>query len=425
MKITPHAPISRREFLGIGTMACASALLPSQIFGGERPASAELPLEIVQISRATKPIILIWLQGGASHFDTFDPREPGTPEEIKGPFGSIATTQTGVHVSDRLPFMARKMHEVALYRNIYHTQSLHDGASSLCLTGSHLLRSGGNLLSPSPQKDSFQVHLSRFLTRRENIGYIGMDANTERSPIGALQANHEEAFFVSCDFRNGNIYPVSIGESFDEERHRQRTGLLNVINRNSISGEAIDRWNHVYPMASRFLTGDIRQAFDLNRVPDRTRNRYGQNPFGNAALIASRLVHSGAKLVVINDGSWDTHWELERVLNRLVPRLDRGLSALIDELKDECIIAVASEFGRTPLYAIPYPDSTDELGTHGREHWPFSNFMILAGPGVSTGVIGRVRNDGVITGNDGVINGQEIGRRILNAAGYDLRVRSN
>ncbi len=408
----PHLPLSRREFLRMGTVAAASAVLPDSIFGA--PATQET-YKVIEISNRPKPLIILWLQGGASHFDTFDPK-PNAPAEIKGPFNSIDTTVPGVKVTDKLPLMARKMHEVALFRNLYHRQGDHGDATRLCLAGSHERSSPTqDSLFGKPKLKPALVALSEHISR-SNIGYTVFQANDGREPYGGIQ--QQDALYVQCEFRNNNVYRSPFGGSIDRDRLRNRMDLLRQLEQGApVSGLPTQRFDELRDRARSILDGDLNSAFDLNRVSNIERDRYGRNPMGNAALISKRLVQAGAPLILINDGWWDSHWDLRPDLERLVPRLDKALAALMDDLRNECIIVVASEFGRTPRM-----NNGNQLG---RDHWPDSNFMLVTGRGVTPRVVGQTRNDGVITGNDGAYNAKDMGEAILNLAGYARVVTRN
>ena len=411
----PHLPIpiaNRREFLRACTTSAAglfgSLLLPEAIFGTTTPGGMEQQSALLPIQgKRQYPIVVVWLQGGAAHFDTFDIRERTAPEEVKGPFNAISTNIKGVYVSELLPMMAQRMNQGALLKNIYHRQSDHGDATRLCLTGSQQKKeASGDSLFGKPKNTPALIQLSEFISRN-NIGYTVFNANDGRQPYGGIQ--EKDSLFVQCDFKN-NSYRSPFGEISDRGRFRSRLDLLNALNGNmadSTDPQTI-RYRELQQKAVSILDGNLGDAFNLEMEPDRIRDRFGNNPFGKAALISKRLVQAGAQLVLINDGFWDSHYDIKKDLEKLVPRLDRGLSALIDTLKDEAIIVVGTEFGRTPRVN----------GSKGRDHWPDSSFMFIAGPGIEPRVVGKVDNAGKIIGNDGQYDASNMGEAILNAAGY-------
>ena len=417
--LLPHTPIppsSRREFLRAASMVTAgllgNALLPESLFGAA-PTGMQETYSIQPLTgRRQYPLVILWLQGGASHFDTFDPREPSTAEEIRGPFRSISSNVPGVRISEQLPLMATRMNRVALFRNLYHRQSDHGDATRLCLTGSQQKDSpSGDSLFGKPKNKPSLVQLSEFVSR-SNIGYTVFNANNERLPYGGVE--QRDGLFVQCNFNSGNSYQSPFGRVEDRERLRGRIGLLRSLGGGTVeSSPQVRRYDELQQRAISILDGDISGAFDLTTTRKEERERYGDNPLGNAALIGKRLVDAGAPLIFINDGFWDSHYRIREDLERLVPRLDKAASALIDDLRNRAVVVIASEFGRTPRVN----------GSAGRDHWPDSNFMLIAGPRIQPRVVGQVNNAGTIIGPDGQYDASLMGEAILNAAGYARSVK--
>lgn len=429
----PNSPFhiqTRREFLRIGSLAALSFLIPSRLLGDDS-TSGNRPLQptVVPIRGRTQlPILILWLQGGAPHFDMYDPH-PDAPQEIKGPYNSIDTSVTGVNVSELLPQTASRLRDVALLRNIHHRQSDHGHATALALTG-HGQTEGNDLFS-KPIYNSAHITLSNYLANNRQMGITIFQANPDRDPYGGVQAN--EGLFIECEFNgpqwiqdgedsfrfNMNRYttsgrylspfgpPVAI-----DARYNSRVQLARLMNtRGNLNSPQTTRYGELFDRADSMLRRGLSNAFNLEREDPRVRDRYGRNPLGDSALLAKKTVEAGAKLILINDGFWDLHYDMKEYLDILIPRLDKAWSALFDDLKDQAIIVVASEFGRTPRVNR----------NMGRDHHPDSNCMLIAGPGIEPKVLGKTNNSGFITGNDGELDASLLGATILRAAGYELR----
>lgn len=404
--------VSRRNFMKVGLGFVGSVALsafPDRILASSRD---ELNLganwRVVPMPGVRqKPIVLIWLEGGLAHIDTFSPI-PTAPDNIRGPYGQIQTSVPGVHISEKLPLTSRYMNRIALMRNIKHTDHNHSSATSLMLTGSSMAGSGNS----NSKYDSFAVRLGRHLGQT-HIGYITFNADPS-NPYLYPGVGQNESLHVKQQgtVNNEGItpYPSPFGENFDRQRHRGRTNLLGQINRQATRNPATDRWNELQDRANSMLDGDLNGAFDLTRVPDRIRDRYGKTSFGNAALIGKRLIDAGAPIVTINKIGWDNHSGIKAALDTSLPELDRILSMLFEELGDRAIIALATEFGRTPVINT----------SSGRDHWPQSSFLLIGGAGINPRVYGRLDNTGNIAGDDGIFPGELAGPTIARAAGYEF-----
>lgn len=353
-----------------------------------------------------KPIFLIWLEGGLSHFDTFN-QVPTAPDNIKGPYSQIQTSVPGVHLSEKLPLTARQMHKMILMRNIKHTDHNHSSATSLMLTGSSLTGAGNS----NSKYDSFAVRLGKYLGQTQ-VGYITFNADPG-NPYLYPGVGQNESLHVkqqgTVNNEGHNPYPSPFGEGFDRVRHAGRRALLGQVGRQMGRSPATDRWNELQERADSMLDGDLNGAFDLTRVPDRVRDRYGKTSFGNAALIGKRLIDAGAPIVTVNKVGWDNHSGIKSALDTSLPELDRILATLFEELGDRVIIAVGTEFGRTPMNS-----------SNGRDHWAHSSFLLIGGAGINHRVYGRLDNAGHVAGDDGIFPGELAGPTIARAAGYEL-----
>ena len=193
-------------------------------------------------------------------------------------------------------------------------------------------------------------------------------------------------------------------------------GLLDAIDRTkNLSHSQIDKMSQHYRTANSFLNGRMSEVFDLSNVPDRVRDKYGRTAIGNAALVAQRMIEAGAPQILLKHGWWDGHNKIKEDLDKHLPPVDHALSALITDLKDRAIIVLASEFGRTPRIN----------SSAGRDHWPDSNCMLIAGPTILPCVVGKLDNMGQIIGPDREYKVEYMGPTILKAAGYELVEEGN
>ena len=406
----------RRDFMRIGlTGAVGLSLLPGKLFASS-PEGVNLnaTYKVVPVGNRQRPIVIIWLEGGMSHIDTFSPI-PTAPANIRGPYSTIQTTVPGVRISEKLPLTARHADKMAILRNIQHGDHNHSTATSLMFSGSSLVR--GN----TSQYDSFSVRLGRYLGEA-NAGYVTFNAdpgNPYLYPgIGQQDSLHvRQLQLQNTDAQNalnqGNTpYPSPFGEDFDRARHRGRMGLLGQLNRGALNTPATERWGVLSDRANSILDGDLNTAFDLSKVPARERDKYGRTPFGNSGLIAKRLVQAGAPFILINKVGWDNHSQIKNELDNNLPELDKVISSLFEDLGNRAIIVIGTEFGRTPQIN----------GSNGRDHWPQSSFVVIGGAGVTGRAVGELDNAGFINtrGRDGIYRGELMGPSIARAAGYEF-----
>lgn len=413
MNINPHAPITRRNLLHFGGLSVLGSLMPNFLQPGSLKASTATPgvrpttyIRPIGNSDPGISLILINMQGGMSHFDTFDPRGDNVDPLFKGPFERIPTTATGVYLTEPFQKLRRHMNKMVVVRNLYHNESGHPEATSLMLTGSTELAPGGDFYRESkevapvkeltehlfaagtPGSDYVVFHYAE-PDVPENVSFFEKPmSGTNYSRVGAMYVPH-----------NGSEFRNPFSGNFDLERFRERETLLDSFNSSfaPLASSAADRWSAVQRHARARLGGSLRNAFDLNREPAMLRDVYGRTPIGDGLLVTRRLVEAGVRVSVMDWGHFDHHYQIERHLKRLLPPFDQALSALIDDVEArglKVVIAVVSEFGRTPRVN----------SQNGRDHHPHSNSMLLyeneTGSTSPKGIaIGRTRDtDGEIIG---------------------------
>lgn len=411
--VAPRAGHSRREFLKFGLGGFASLSLPGLL--GLRAAAAQ--------GGAPTAIILVWLRGGASHLETFDPK-PEAPSEFRGPYRAIATNVAGIHVSELLPRLAGMADRYALLRSVAHTGGGHPAGSLQVLSGDP--DSQDKLEPRYPDWMSIASHLrARGPSSIPNYVAVNPVDRYDNFTIAgpAYLGPASEPFQVVGDPSQPNFVVPNIGltDKAKQQRLRKRVELresLDHLRRDlDASGmmAAVDDYER--QAVDLLLSPAGREAFDLNRESPRLRQRYGLNSWGQQCLMARRLVEAGVDIVTTEfDGplcgrvaNWDDHAVNQHVFDAMkfrTPVFDQAVSALIEDvyqrgLDRRVLVVVTGEFGRTPR--ISYVASSGggvasaAAGTvqPGRDHWPQANSMLFAGGGVRTGqVIGATDRRG-------------------------------
>lgn len=274
---------TRRDFLRAGSLGLAGLSLPSDLKAeAERKGNAR-----------AQSVILVFLGGGISHLDTFDPK-PESPAEVRGKYSSIATTVPGLRIGERLPLLARQMDRVSLVRSASHTCHHHETATNWVLSG--------RLGSPFGDYPA----------------------------VGAVVA-HETGL-------SGRVPPhvaIPRNPSFTWE-----------LGKSAFLGERYESFKAGDPNQAQRIEG-------LDREPNSLRDRYGRTTPGQSMLLARRLVEEGARFVTVNYAGWDHHAGIFESLDKKLPEFDRALSALIEDMDargtfQETLLVVMSEFGRSP-----------------------------------------------------------------------------
>jgi uncharacterized protein (DUF1501 family) len=358
-------------------------------------------------------VILVWLRGGASHLETFDPK-PHAPSDYRGPYRAIPTNVPGIHISELLPRLATIADRYAILRSISHTGGGHPAGSLQVLSGD--IDSADKLLPTLPD----WMSVAHFL-RSDRVGtipnYVAVnpidryDSFTIAGPT-YLGPSHEP-FKVTGDPSQPNFEVPGLRMSAATERLRQRSDLkqrLDALRGDIDQSGAMDALDAFHAQALNLLTSaEARDAFDLSKEPDKVRDRYGRHQWGQQCLMARRLVEAGVEIVATEfDGplcgrvqNWDDHAVNHHVFDALkfrLPFFDQAVSALIDDiysrgLDGRVLVVVAGEFGRTPRISYVASSGAGEAsgpaGTiqPGRDHWPHANSMIFAGGGIRTGQV--------------------------------------
>ena len=395
---SPHQ-ISRRSSIILGTTGLGTTGLLA--LGQRRAPAADAP------EPTAKNCILIWLNGGLSHLDTFD-LKPEAPREVRGEFKSIRSKLDGVLLSEHLPRTGDVLDRCTLLRAVTSLEGNHDRATRYMLTGWRP--------TPALEYPALGCVVARETKKPAELPpYIAIPAEIKNAGCGYLSAEFEP-FVVggdpaSRDFRVRDLHHRAPRDRF-ERRRRFLSELEGFSER--LAGHPTDP--HL-EQAYRFIDSEAaRRAFDLELEPPESRQRYGRTKLGQSCLLARRLVEAGARCVTVNDGGWDHHVNIFRTLSTgfpgKLPELDRAFAALIEDLDahgllQETLVVLMSDFGRTP--------KLNESG--GRDHWPRAGSVVLAGGGVQRGYVhGRTDAHGELPA-DGAVSPADLAATIYHTLG--------
>lgn len=406
---------SRRNFVKASLAGMAGLSVPALLQSQAQARAGNRP------SKTGKSVILLWMAGGPSHIDTWDPK-PDRPFINRGPFKTIATRQPGVLICEHLPKQAAMFDKFTLIRSVDARHSNHE--PNMVFQSGHL--DAGPRVNPNAKlipcigsvvaKHHGPNHAgmpgyAAFMTGRSHIGFAG-DLGKQYDPfIASLAARLPIYTNVGVDtgrMSSANLFTLANG--LNVPRIQERRGLLQTFDslRNDLdrSGvmESMDRYGQ---QAVEMVLGDrARHAFDLAREPQKSRDRYGKHLWLQQCLLARRMVEAGVAFVTIDlsyhgaSGTWDTHGDnippyggISKGLGPLLPLFDHLITTLVGDLGergmlDDVLVIAMGEFGRTPNMGTQ--DSTD-----GRNHWPVVMSMCLAGGGFRhSQVIGATEKDG-------------------------------
>ena len=389
------ARIDRRAFLRVGTLGAAGLSLPQLLRAGEKT------------SKRKKSVIILWMRGGPSQHETWDPK-PEAPPEVRGAFGSIRTSVPGIRICDLLPRSAKVMNRWSIIRSLHHGNHGHSQADQICFTGyppgrfpdSNVVPSCGSVTARQLQHENPRLPAYVMIPR--------MVPGTDSAYLGPAYRPFETVADPASD-GPFHVQNMRVPEGLSVGRLDDRKGLLRNFDtlRRSIdeSGEmgSIDRFNQ---QAWDLITGpEARKAFDLDAEPRRIRNRYGFIPafkaptsdrcgvpaWSQRILLARRLVEAGVRLVTVDLRWWDTHVEgVETMRDGFLPRWDQAFSALVEDmhergLMESTMVLAWGEFGRSPKMNAK----------NGRDHWGNVFSAAMFGGGIQGGrVVGSSDDKG-------------------------------
>lgn len=391
---------SRRRFLAGSAAIGAAALTPDArlLRLGARPEAR------------AQAVIQIYLGGGLSHVDTFDPK-PDAPIDVRGPFRSIATKIPGEPFSELCRHTAGIADKLTVVRSVTHTEAAHERGSHNMLTGYRP--------SPAVVYPSFGSVVSHELGVRNDLppyvcipraGNGDLGTGYLSSAYGPFSVGGEPS---AKDFEVKDLGPSA---ALDEARAARRRKMLADLDA-GFAGRAdgIQATAAFYEQAWKLIESQTAQdAFRIDKEPDAVRDRYGRAAIGQRLLLARRLVEAGVRFVAIPLGGWDHHNGIANALRSQMPPVDQAFAALVSDLDergllDTTMVILSTEFGRTPRI------NRDE----GRDHWPRAFSVVAAGGGLKRGLIhGRTDPTGSEP-EDGAVGPADLAATMFSQLGID------
>ena len=370
---------TRRDCLRLGLGALVGGgLVDALRLRGEAAAPAARPTSC----------IFVWMDGGPSHYETFDPK-PAAPAEIRGKFGPIATKVPGVHFAQPMARLAAIADKLAIVRSIRHDQGNHGAGNHYMMTGAptRIPVGCGAFVSFHPSLGSATAHA------RGSAGglppYFSIPSMSRSGGPSFLGAKY--APFVvpdnpaGKDFRVRDVVPPRGLADARLDRRRTLRARVDRFRRfaDEAAGDPALALDAYYEQGYELMSSrEAQHAFDVANEPDAVRDAYGRSPFGQRCLLARRLVEAGVPFVTLNEGGWDHHSGLFDAYDKRMPAFEASIAALIDDLDRRGLLATTlvvalGEFGRTPKI------NKDA----GRDHWSNAMSVLFAGCGTPGGQV--------------------------------------
>lgn len=340
-----------------------------------------------------KSVVLVWMDGGPTHFETLDPKMDA-PAEIRGEFSAISTKLPGVHFSQHMKRLASIADKFATIRSIRHDQGNHGAGNHYMMTGAppRIPVGCGAFVSFHPSMGSVVAH-----EVGKNNGlpsYFSMPSMSRSGGPNFLGAKYAP-FVVGDDPNSANfrVRDVALPKGLTDDDFQQRTDLRKLIDKlprinEKAAGDPVLGLDEYYRQGFNLVTSSAAQAaFDIHKEPDQIRDRYGRNSFGQRALLARRLVEAGVPFVTLYDGGWDHHSDLFGACTKRLPEWDNTVATLIEDLEERgmlssTLVLALGEFGRTPKISTLAGQSKA-----GRDHWANAMSVLMAGGGTPGGVV--------------------------------------
>ena len=362
--------ISRREFAAKTASSLLGVGLLGNYMSGTARAAFEGSSKLKQVATA-KNVIYLYMSGGQSHMDTWDPKEG---VETAGPTKPIKTSADGVRISEYLPMTAKQMHHAAVINSVSSTQGAHEQGNYIMHT-SYAMR--GTIRHPA-MGAWLNVFQGGGNSTLPNYVFVGNDS---RHPgAGFFPAVHSPLYVNNPD--NG-LKNIKRQPGLSEEKFQARMKLADELDadfRSTFQHRNVKAYSDMYDHAMTMMKSEDLKAFDLSSEPAEIRAAYGKEPFGQGCLLARRLVERGVRFVEVSLGGWDTHQANFVRVPELCDTLDKALATLLQDLSsrgllEETMVVVTSEFGRTPTINQNV----------GRDHYPKAFSCVMAGGGIKGG----------------------------------------
>lgn len=413
--------LTRRELLRVGGSAAFGFSL-ANLFSWQK-ASADSPAAVSPGFGKAKSVILVYLQGGPSHLDLWDPKD-NVPDNVRSVFKQIPTKTPGAYFTEILPKLAQVTDKLTLIRSMSYTPVglfNHTAAIYQMLTGytADKVSPSGQLEPPSP-KDFPNVGSNIIRIKPPTVPMLPFVMLPRPLQESNVVGKGGTAGFLGRAYDPYYLYPpgddmdmnkmdkikvddLKLRPEVSGPRLERRANLRDTISHglpaleNAVAKYDLDKY---YGKAlGLVISGRARDAFDLSKETPQMRERYGKNTFGQSCLLARRLIEAGTRFVEVNwpkvansdQHSFDVHVGLSsRMRNQSGPMLDAGLSALIADLDErgmlkETLVLAVGEFGRSPQRGVS--TSGNENQDDGRDHWPYCYTAVIAGAGIRRGYV--------------------------------------
>ena len=402
---SPAHAFDRRRFLGTMAASAAAALAADM-------TALDILTEPVlagELKKQQKHVILLWLAGGASQLETWDPK-PGAA--TGGPFRSIATSVPGVAISELMPKMAQRMKHTCIIRSLNTKNGDHGAGARLMMRG--------RPDDPSLHYPDMGAVIARELGRLESAvpDYVSFYSQTEGRDFAPVAAGFLGSRYAPIELTT-SLIPEKIRrpETINDLDHRQRGDLRELLSRRFARGRAapasaLGAHNEAYQRVRGLMASET--LFDVSREPQAVRDAYGPSSFGEQALVARRLVEAGVPFVRVARAWWDSHGQNFETHQELVPELDHVMATLLDDLDERgllesTLVVTLAEFGRTPTIN----------GSLGRDHFASAWSATLSGCGIQGGSVYGKTDDKGQTVADGEVGAPELFATIYRALGID------
>src|SRR6516225_3881507 len=451
--------ITRRELLRVGGSAVFGFSL-ANLFSWQQATAKQNYTGGPGFGKA-KSVILVYLQGGPSHLDLWDPKD-NVPDNVRSVFKPIDTKLPGVQFTEILPKLAQVNDKFTMIRSMNYTPVglfNHTAAIYQMLTGytTDKVSPSGQLEPPTP-KDFPNVgcNIARLKPPTEPmLPFVMMPRPLQESNVvgkGGTAGFLGRAYDPYYLYPPGDDMDMNKMEriSIEDLRLRPEVNSTRLARRSRLRDQltqgmpALEQATARYDLPTYYstalnlvLSGRARNAFDLTRETSQTRDRYGRNTFGQCCLLARRLIEAGTRVVEVNwpkvansdNHSWDVHVGLpQRMRNQAGPMLDAGLSTLLADLDDrglldETLVLAVGEFGRSPLRGVSTSGNTND--NDGRDHWPYCYTACIAGAGIRRGFVYGRSDRTASAPLDNPVHPRDLLATIYNAVGLDPHTMVN
>ncbi|MBL8815780.1 MAG: DUF1501 domain-containing protein [Planctomyces sp.] len=446
---------SRRELLRVGSSAFTGLSLASLLQG--KASGTQLSDEEARYGGkgfgSAKSVIMVYLQGGPSHLDLWDPKT-NVPDNVKSVFSNIDTCLPGIQFTELLPKLSQQIHRATLIRSLSYTPVglfNHTAAIYQMLTGytADNVSPSGQLEPPSPK--DFPNFGCNIVKQKPPVvpmlPYVMMPRPLQESNVIGKAGT---AGFLGRAYDPYYLYPpgddmdmakmeririddLTLRKEVSLDRLNRRASLRDTVNAGM---KELDRAVEQYALDDYYekalglvLSGRAREAFNLSSESEELREKYGKNTFGQSLLLARRLVEAGTRVVEVNwpkiansdNHSWDVHTGLsQRMKEQSAPMLDSGLAALLEDLDErgllaETMVIAVGEFGRSPKRGVS--TSGNSNSDDGRDHWPYCYTGLIAGAGIRRGYVHGKSDDTASAPSENPVHPGDLLASIYHAVG--------